>query len=222
MPLVVRTPMGGKRGYGPTHSQSIEKHFLGIQDLRVLALNGRMAPFQIYHTLLSTLESPHLVIENKILYTRFVSGEPPAGFSLRFSNETYPTVKLSPIDQPPSVTVVCYGGMLEDVEQAVERAFDEQEIACEIICPSQISPLNIAPILESVIRTGRLLTVEEGSDLAGFGSEVIAAVSEAGCVPAVFRRIGYYGVIPACMPRELELLANPSSILKKIIEVAHA
>ena len=30
VPLIIRTPMGGKRGYGPTHSQSIEKHFFGI------------------------------------------------------------------------------------------------------------------------------------------------------------------------------------------------
>ena len=34
-PVVIRTPSGGGRGYGPTHSQSIEKHFLGIPHLRV-------------------------------------------------------------------------------------------------------------------------------------------------------------------------------------------
>ena len=33
-PLIVRTPMGGRRGYGPTHSQSLEKFFLGIPNLR--------------------------------------------------------------------------------------------------------------------------------------------------------------------------------------------
>ena len=31
LPLIIRTPMGGRRGYGPTHSQSIEKHFYGIK-----------------------------------------------------------------------------------------------------------------------------------------------------------------------------------------------
>ena len=36
-PLVLRTPMGGRRGYGPTHSQTLEKHFLGVPGLRVLA-----------------------------------------------------------------------------------------------------------------------------------------------------------------------------------------
>ena len=37
--IVVRTPMGGGRGYGPTHSQNLEKHFVGVPGLRVLVLH---------------------------------------------------------------------------------------------------------------------------------------------------------------------------------------
>ena len=36
--------MGGRRGYGPTHSQSLEKHLLGTPGLRVLAPNGFSSP----------------------------------------------------------------------------------------------------------------------------------------------------------------------------------
>ena len=36
-PVILRVPSGGHRGYGPTHSQSLEKHFLGIPQLRVVA-----------------------------------------------------------------------------------------------------------------------------------------------------------------------------------------
>ncbi len=39
--IVVRTPMGGGRGYGPTHSQNLEKHLVGVPGLRVLVLHGR-------------------------------------------------------------------------------------------------------------------------------------------------------------------------------------
>lgn len=219
MPVVVRTPMGGKRGYGPTHSQSIEKHFLGISDLCVLAINNRLSPYHVYQVLLSDVQSPHLVIENKILYTRHVSQEVACGFSLQFSNERFPTVKISPVEGGPQITILCYGGMLEEVEAAVQRAFDEWEILCEIICPTQLSPLSLGPILESVKRTGRLLTVEEGSDVAGFGAEALAALSECDCCPSKFRRLGYFGIIPSCMPRELELLPNASMILDQIISL---
>ena len=37
VPLVVRTPMGGRRGYGPTHSQSLEKLLLGVPNIVVVA-----------------------------------------------------------------------------------------------------------------------------------------------------------------------------------------
>src|SRR5690606_17288817 len=39
-PVVVRAPMGGRRGYGPTHSQSLERFFVGIDNCLALALNS--------------------------------------------------------------------------------------------------------------------------------------------------------------------------------------
>ena len=173
VPLIVRTPMGGRRGYGPTHSQSLEKHFLGLPDLQVLATNHRFDPGQLYDRLLQTIDGPTLVIENKVLYGRRVQSEMPEGFELEFSSETFPTVRMRP-EGTPDVTVVCYGEMLREVEQAVVRAFDEFEIICEVICPAQLSPLNLAPILASVSRSHRLLVTEEGIGTAGFGAEVIA------------------------------------------------
>ena len=55
VPLVIRTPMGGYRGYGPTHSQSLEKYFLGIPNLKILALNIRVSPDKIFNTLFENI-----------------------------------------------------------------------------------------------------------------------------------------------------------------------
>ena len=44
VPLVIRSPMGGRRGYGPTHSQTLEKLFLGIPCLKVIAPAALSAP----------------------------------------------------------------------------------------------------------------------------------------------------------------------------------
>ena len=50
VPLVVRTPMGGRRGYGPTHSQSLEKFLMGVPGIVVVAAErvprhrGRCSP----------------------------------------------------------------------------------------------------------------------------------------------------------------------------------
>ncbi len=216
VPLVLRTPMGGRRGYGPTHSQSIEKFFLGIPGLRVLALNNRCSPLETYNTLFAHLDDPTLVIENKVIYTRFLQTETPAGFAAFYSDELFPTLRLSPLAGNPQVTLLCYGGSLEEAELAQQRLFDEEEILAEIICPQQLHPFNLAPLAESVARTHRLVTVEEGPATAGFGAEALARLEESGLHPQAVRRLGFEGVIPACAPLEAALLPSAESILHAV------
>ena len=222
VPLIVRTPMGGKRGYGPTHSQSIEKLFMGMYDLSIVALNHRVCSDKIYTELLKGIENPHLVIENKILYTRPLKTNSVTGYDVEFSSELFPAVRLRPIEaMKADLTIVCYGGCLEDVEASVALLFDEHDVLCEVICPSLISPLNIRPIAESVTTTGRLLTVEEGNHLAAFGTEVLARLVELGISVKSFKRIGYDGVIPSSFQREIELLVCQEKIATAASEVAN-
>src|SRR4030042_7079068 len=68
VPLVVRTPMGGRRGYGPTHSQTLEKIFLGVPGLRVLAVNNFIDPSALLADTIINTQDPVLFIENKLLY----------------------------------------------------------------------------------------------------------------------------------------------------------
>jgi 2-oxoisovalerate dehydrogenase E1 component len=213
VPLIVRTPMGGRRGYGPTHSQSIEKHFLGIPGLDVIALNNRLDPAAVYDRLFATITDPTLVIENKTLYTRFVDDTAPGGFVLTASDERFPTVRVSPVATEPEVTVVCYGGMLEEAEAAQAVLFEDQEIAVEIVCPTALYPLNLAPIASSVTASGRLVVVEEGPDFAAFGAEVIANLTERGLAFRAARQ-GHNGIIPASAPRERELLVDAGTIVE--------
>ena len=72
VPIVIRTPMGGKRGYGPTHSQSLEKHFLGIPHVQAIAIHHRSSIEQVYERL-ANIDKPTLLFEYKILYSRKAS-----------------------------------------------------------------------------------------------------------------------------------------------------
>lgn len=220
VPLVVRTPMGGKRGYGPTHSQSIEKHFLGIPGTRVLALNSRQDPGVIYDQLFQTINRPTIVVENKLLYGTRLSEKLPDGFVLEQSNEIFPTVRLRP-DEAPDVTVVCYGGMLPDAEKALNQLFEDHDVLAEIICPVQIYPLNLWPILESVEKTGRLLIVEEGQNFAAFSAEVVAQICErrAGALARVERLASRRHAIPSAGPSERETLPGPESIAQAALRL---
>ena len=220
VPLIVRTPMGGKRGYGPTHSQSIEKHFLGIPGSLVLALHTRHDAGGIYDTLLAHIDRPTLVIENKSLYAQQVQDKAPDGFVWEQSDERYPTTRLRPLGKA-DLTILCYGGLLPDAEAAAEELFYEHEVISEVICPTQLYPLNIVPLLESVSRSGRLLIVEEGPGFAAFGAEAVAQLAEhdPAALQALHRVCAPEHPIPTSGPLERAQLPSSSHILRAALEL---
>ncbi len=220
VPLIVRTPVGGKRGYGATHSQSLEKHFLGVPGTQMLALHHRYDPAIVYERLLQTIDRPTIVLENKVMYGKMVSLESPQGFRWEHTEELFPCTRLRP-GARADITIVVYGGMLEEVEKAVDELFEQHDVTAEIICPLQLYPLQLAPIRQSVSESRRLLVVEEGQGFCGFGAELLAALQESD--PALMiqarRLFAPPHPIPACKPLELQLLPGKESIVAAALEV---
>ncbi|TFH34461.1 MAG: alpha-ketoacid dehydrogenase subunit beta, partial [Anaerolineales bacterium] len=93
VPLVVRTPMGGYRGYGPTHSQTLEKHFFGTPGLRVVAVNTLVNPQTIIARVVLEEDDPVLFVEHKLLYPQalFSAGDE---FVLEQTGGRYPWTTL--------------------------------------------------------------------------------------------------------------------------------
>lgn len=216
VPLIIRTPMGGRRGYGPTHSQSIEKYFLGINNLYVFVLNNRLNPSIVFTKILKNISHPSLVIENKVLYTQKLNKKPLPGFKIFVSDEDFPTIKISASYNKSDITIVCYGEILNYVEDACLSAFNNEEIICEIIVPTQICPLNIFPILQSVEKTKRILVVEEGPTFFAWGSEVLAQLITLCNYKIEVARLGNNNIIPNSIFAEKNLLPNAEIIETKI------
>ena len=216
VPLIIRTPMGGGRGYGPTHSQSIEKHFLGITDLSLVALNHRINPAPIFLNILTKINHPHLIIENKLVYTQKVNDKPILGYSILSSDEDFPTVCITPEDETSDCTILCYGGVLQSVEDVLSTVFEEEEISCEVICPMLINPINIAPIIDSVNKSKRLLIIEEGTSVSAWGSEIVALLAEHNVVLKKIIRMGNNTIIPCSGVAEKNLLPNNKTIIENI------
>jgi pyruvate dehydrogenase E1 component beta subunit len=86
----------------------------------------------------------------------------------------------------------------------------EHELFCEVVALSRLHPLDLDPVLESVARTGALVTAEEGGLTGGFGAELAARVQERAWddLRRPVRRVAARdGVIPAS--RELEDVVLP-------------
>ncbi len=233
VPMVIRTPMGGRRGYGPTHSQTLEKLYLGIPGLRVLAPAALSYPDgkgsagdMLYHAIL-TNEEPVLFIENKLQYALPVLYQQDL-------NDFVITDAESDVDQgspvftltirgaqAPTLTIAAYGYMSELARQAVERLAYEHEIFTELVVLTQISPFKVDPIVRSASQTGALLVVEEGTYSLGWGAEVVARVVEADKPIAVkCKRLAAKDTpIPASKPLEASTLPGVDDIIQMAVNM---
>lgn len=183
LPLVIRAPMGGRRGYGPTHSQTLEKLFLGIPGLKVLAPTALGQAGQLLADAIAD-DDPVLFVENKLLYlARLQDQSSLADFTFNqnlIPDTCAPDYLLELRGAPPAdITLTAYGYMAELAREAMLQLAYEYEIFAELIVPTQLSPFKLEPIITSARRTGRLLAIEEGTLTLGWGAEVVARASEA-------------------------------------------
>ena len=182
VPLVVRMPMGGRRGYGPTHSQSLEKHFMGMPGLVVVAIHPLVEVGRLLRRAVLDDDRPVLWVENKTMYARRLRlGEVAlSGWSVESHGGPYPTLSLRRKQAPRSdVSLVAYGGMVEMALEAADELLIADEIYAEVVVPLRLSPLEVKPMAASVARSGALVVCEEASPAAGVGAEVMAAITEA-------------------------------------------
>ena len=212
-PILVRTPMGGGRGYGPTHSQNLEKHLAGIPGISLLVMHGRTDVAGLFQSVRAQ-SGPVVLIENKLLYREQLDAALPTGFTATQTQSSFPTTRLS-AQGDADVTVVAFGRMSVLVEKVAEDLLHSEEVLLDILLPLQVAPFDVSPILDSVARTGRLLVVEEGAGGFDLASEVIASVSTAWRGDRSLRvaRIAAQAVpIPSSSSLETEVLPSVASI----------
>ncbi len=232
LPLVIRTPMGGRRGYGPTHSQTLEKLYLGVPGLRVIAPaafsadDGSGSPGDLlYKSILESSEAS-LFIENKLQY--YLPVQQPVELN-EFSLEIDPardsgsspayilTIRGAP---PATLTIAAYGYMAELARQAVERLAYEHEFFAQLVILTQLSPFKIDPIASSARQTGTLLVVEEGTLSLGWGAEVLARLAESDAVKHVcLKRLAAKETpIPSSGPLEADVLPGVDQIIQSALQ----
>lgn len=232
VPVVIRTPMGGRRGYGPTHSQSLEKLFLGVPGLTVLApfhFRGNDAtlgaPGKLLYQAITQAEAPTFFVEHKLQYPlKLFTQEDLTEHTLTKlgSPNGYPLYRLALKSAPnPQLTLAAYGFMAHLAMEAMLTLAYEHEIFCDLLVPTCLAPYELSPLIESVAATGRLLTVEEGTRSLGWGAEVLARTAEAlGPKLRKARRLAAVeSVIPAAPDLEAACLPGVMDIVDRAREM---
>ena len=167
MALTVRTQFGAGRSSGSQHSQSLEALLAHIPGLTVVMPS---TPADTYGLLRAAIQDPNPVvfIENRLLYG-MKGPQPPADHIV--------PIGMSAVVRPGTdVTVVSVSRMVHEALAAADELAGEG-ISVEVIDLRTVAPLDMAPILESVHKTGRLLIAHEAVVPFGIGAEIAATVA---------------------------------------------
>jgi pyruvate/2-oxoglutarate/acetoin dehydrogenase E1 component len=223
VPLVMRTPMGGGRGYGPTHSQSLEKLFLGVPGL------GIVCPSLFHNPGTMLCQAVHggqvvLFIEHKLLYPQCLIMESTEALECEAVSEVsgFPTAVLRNYrDATPDVTLITYGGTSR-LLPALLAEMARDEIRVEACLPGSLQPLPVSTLVARVRHSRRAAVVEEGTAGYDWGAEVSAQLHAHlwGILERPVARVGSAPtIIPASRQAERQTLVSPERIGTAIMEV---
>lgn len=202
VPLVIRTPGGGGRQLGATHSQTPDAIFAHFPGLRVVAPGTAHDSKGMLKAALRQ-DDPVLFIEHSTLYQQ--RGDVPDG------DFTVPLDKSDVKRRGKDVTIVTYSKMLHVSLQAAKR-LQKDGIEAEVIDLRALRPLDMEPIYESFKKTNRAVIVEEGWPTFGIGAELSTRIYDE-CfdfVDAPIKRVAQ-AEVPLPYNRELEQLAIPNA-----------
>jgi pyruvate dehydrogenase E1 component beta subunit len=165
-PMVIRGAHGAGRSKSAQHSQSLHAWFAHVPGLKVVL---PATPYDAKGLIATAVEDPNPVIifEDKNEYGR--KGEvPEEPYSIPFGEAA--------IHRPGrDVTVVATSSMVWEALDAAESLAGEG-IDVEVIDPRTLVPLDVATLVESASKTGRVVVVDEGHRSFGTGAELAATI----------------------------------------------
>lgn len=179
--LVVRDPMGGYRGYGATHSQSLEKLYVGLPNIAVISPSVLHDPGDLLVKAMM-LGVPVIFAENKLDYTRkmFKAEKIASAFEVKYKGSDFPIAEITFPDEDAEVTIVSYGGLINPLLQMMYNLYMEEEVAVKLLDISCLSPMDFDLLYSLLMDSKKILTVEEGHIPFGIGDTVISQMVQRG------------------------------------------
>lgn len=179
VPLVMRAPIGAT-GRGSQHAQSMERYFIGVPGLKVVAVSNAYDAKGILKAAVRD-DNPVLMFEHKLLYgskgARREPGAVDAGSEIPDEDYVVPLDTAKVHREGVDVTLLGWLLMHHFNLQAAE-ALAAEGISAEVIDVRSLSPVDYATIGESVKKTGRVVIVEEGPKTGGVSAEIAAGLME--------------------------------------------
>lgn len=213
VPITVRATMGGGRSSGGQHSQSWHAWFAHVPGLKVVVPS---TPYDAKGLLKSALREPNPVVffEDKVMYHKIKGPVPEEEYLIPFGQ--------ADIKRPgDDVTIVALSRMVHPALAAAEKLAAEG-ISAEVIDPRTLTPLDEKTLIESVIKTGGAVIVDEGYNRFGATAELAAVIAYGAFdyLDAPVERLGAMDVpIPFTPPLEFATIPDEDKIIRAVHRV---
>jgi 2-oxoisovalerate dehydrogenase E1 component len=216
VPLVVRVPAGGRRGYGPTHSQSPEGLLAAVPGLTIVFPSQRHAPGELLRRATLDWPYPTIFMEHKLLYGRIVD---ETGYHEIAPHPADPAQGLFPTltrgGERPDVTLVCYGDTVA-IAEAAAKQLEAEELSVEIVVVSLLSPFPRYTLTTALSGRERIVVIEEAPAGASFGTELGTALLETG-FKGRFARVSPPPIpIPAARTLEAQVMPDERDVIEAV------
>jgi len=208
IPIVIRASVGGGKGYGGQHSQSLESIFAHIPGLYILYPSTANDAKGMLKMAIRN-NNPVLFCESQLLY----------GKKDYVPNEEYliEVGQAKIVSEGNDLTIVTWGPALYDSIDAAKK-LEENGKSVEVIDIRSIIPLDIETIIKSVKKTGRCIVTTHAVTIGSFASEIASQINEMAfdyLDHPVIRLGSLNGIAPQSTVLENEFLLNSNKIFEK-------
>jgi pyruvate dehydrogenase E1 component beta subunit len=172
VPIVFRGPNGAAAGVAAQHSQCFAAWYSSVPGLKVVAPWSSEDSKGLMKAAIRD-QNPVVVLENELLY-----GTPfPMSDEAQSPDFVIPIGKAKVERAGTDVSIITFSKMV-GFSLEVASNLEKEGISVEVINLRTIRPLDRDAIIETVKKTNRVVTVEEGWPQCGVGSEIIATIME--------------------------------------------
>ena len=165
VPLTIRASIGAGLGFGCQHSQTLESWMYSTPGVKLAVASGSHNAYGLLRAAIRD-DNPVVFLEPRALYAKRAPVETGGGAII-------PLGQAARLTDGADVTLVALGAMVPAALKAAAGA----SWSAEVIDLQTLVPYDKETLLESVARTGRLVTVEENPLTGGWGGEITAFVT---------------------------------------------
>ncbi|MBI4850512.1 MAG: alpha-ketoacid dehydrogenase subunit beta [Acidobacteria bacterium] len=214
IPMVVRGPCGGGGRGGPFHSQNVESFFLNTPGLKMVEPSTAYDAKGLLKAAIRD-EDPVLYFEHKFLYRRIKEDIPEDDYIV-------PIGKAKIRREGRDISVITYGAMVHVALEAAEK-LQLEGIDLEVVDLRSLLPYDKEAILNSVVKTSKVILLHEATRIGGYAGELAAVIAEEAfdCLDGPIVRVTAPDTpVPYSPPLEDFFLPNAEKLIKAARQLA--